>query len=460
MKTAAGVIGLALTSLMASLDTSIANVGLPTIARALGASFSQVQWIVLAYLLTLTALIVSAGRLGDLMGRRRMLLGGITIFMLGSVSAAFAPSLGVLIAARVVQGLGAASMMALSMAFVTEVVSKEKSARVMGLLSTVSAIGTALGPTLGGLMIANLGWRSIFMVSLPLGAAALFLILRLIPSDTSRESASGRFDAVGTVLLASALTMYALAMTLGRASFGILNLALLAGSVIAVIAFLAYEARSSNPLLKLQMFCNPERSASLISSTLVSTVMMSTLVVGPFYLSRALGLSPALTGLILSAGPVVVVLFGVPAGRLAELFGSRVVSKVGLGLMALGTLSMSLTSREFGIAGFLLPVIVLTAGYALFQTSNNALVMADVSADERGVVSGILSLSRNLGLVTGASAMGAVFSLASGAADVAQADPTAVHRGLQITFAVAAGLILFALKPRIGTLQRRLCRSM
>jgi len=444
---------------MASLDTSIANIGLPTIARAHGANFSQVQWVVLAYLLTLTALLVSAGRLGDMMGRRRLLLGGISVFMLASLGASFAPSLGLLIAARIFQGLGAASMMALSFAFVPEIVSKEKSARVMGLLSTVSAIGTAVGPSLGGLMIANLGWRSIFMVSLPLGVAALAFVLRFLPSDRPHESASRSFDAIGTILLGSALTMYALAMTLGRATFGILNLALLVGSIIAVVAFTVYEAHTSSPLLKIQMFCNPDRTAGLVSSTLVSTVMMATLVVGPFYLSLALGLSAALTGLVLSVGPFVVVLVGVPAGGLAERFGFRHVARAGLGLMALGTICLSLTSRHLGVAGFLLPVILLTTGYALFQTSNNALIMTNVSADERGVVSGVLGLSRNLGLVTGASAMGAVFSLASGAADVALADPAAVQRGLQITFAVAAGLILFALNPRTGTLQRRLCRS-
>ena len=150
---------LSLATLLAALGTSIANVALPTLAVAFGAAFQDVQWIVLAYLLALTALVVAAGRLGDVTGRRRLMLAGLALFTAASVLGAAASTLGLVIAARVVQGVGAAAMMALTLAFVGEVVPKERTGSAMGLLGTMSAIGTALGPSLGGILIAGLGWR-------------------------------------------------------------------------------------------------------------------------------------------------------------------------------------------------------------------------------------------------------------------------------------------------------------
>ena len=158
--------------LLAALGTSMANVGLPTLAQALHASFQQVQWVTLAYLLTLTALSVSAGRLGDLLGRRTLLLGGIAVFTLASALCAVAPSLGWLIAARALQGLGAASMMALTLASVGELAGASETGRAMGLLGSLSAVGSALGPLLGGSLIAGFGWPAMFWLTVPLGALA------------------------------------------------------------------------------------------------------------------------------------------------------------------------------------------------------------------------------------------------------------------------------------------------
>ena len=158
---------LSLTMLLSSLGTSIANVGLPTLTKAFNASFQEVQWVVIAYLLAITTLIVSVGRLGDLMGRRRLMLAGLFLFTFASTVCAIAPTLSTLIGSRALQGLGAAIMMSLTMAFVGDAVPKEKTGSAMGLLGTMSAIGTALGPSLGGLLIAGLGWRSIFFINMP-----------------------------------------------------------------------------------------------------------------------------------------------------------------------------------------------------------------------------------------------------------------------------------------------------
>src|SRR6476661_9933789 len=205
-KTRGALAALSVSMLMPSLDTSIANTALPALATALNASFQQVQCIVLAYLLAITTLIVSAGRLGDLTGRRRLLLAGISLFTLASVLCGVAPTLWLLIAARAVQGLGAAIMMALTMAFVGETVPKAKTGNAMGLLGTMSAIGTALGPSLGGVLIAGLGWRAIFLVNVPLGVLTFFLAQRSLPVARRRPKTDrASFDTMGTLLLALTL---------------------------------------------------------------------------------------------------------------------------------------------------------------------------------------------------------------------------------------------------------------
>jgi EmrB/QacA subfamily drug resistance transporter len=450
---------LSLSMLLSSLGTSIANVGLPTLAQVFNASFQQVQWIVLAYLLAITTLIVTVGRLGDLVGRRRLLLAGIFLFTVASGLCGVAPMLWLLIAARAAQGLGAAVMMALTMAFVSEIVPKEKTGSAMGLLATMSAIGTALGPSLGGVLIAGLGWRTIFLVNLPLGILTLFLAHRYLPVDR-RNAKAGRtgFDHLGTLLLALTLAAYALAMTIhphdGRGSFGSLNMALLLAAALGVGLFVRAEAKAASPLIRLAMFSDPGLSASLAMSALVSTVMMATLVVGPFYLSRALGLDAAMVGLVLSGGPLAAALTGVPAGRMADRFGAQRMTLVGLIGMVLGSFVLSMLPATLGIPGYIAPMVVITVGYALFMTANNTAVMTDVREDRLGVISGLLSLSRNLGLITGASVMGAVFAYASAAADIMATRPEAVATGMRITFAVAAMLIVVALAIAVGSYRR------
>lgn len=446
---------LALSVLLSSLGTSIANVALPNLAEAFNASFQAVQWIVIAYLLAITTLIVSAGRLGDIIGRKRLLLIGISLFTLASLLCGMAPTLCLLIAARALQGLGAAIMMALTMAFVGETISKEKTGSAIGLLGTMSAIGTALGPSLGGVLIAGLGWRAIFLINLPLGALALFLAHRYLPADQRKpKTERASFDTIGTLLLALTLAAYALAMTTGRGSFGLLNMALLLVAFFGAGLFVFAEARTPSPLIRMAMFRKLELSASLATSVLVSTVMMATLVVGPFYLSRSLGLDAAMVGLVLSVGPGVAALTAMPAGRLADRLGTQCVTTVGLIGMAIGTFTLSLLPTTFGIPGYIASIVVITASYAFFQTANNTAVMAGVSSNQRGAISGMLNLSRNLGLITGASVMGAVFAFGSASNDITKAHPEAIATGMRIAFAVAGALIVVALIIATGAYRR------
>ena len=404
---------LAVPTLLASLGTSIANVGLPTLGQAFHASFQQVQWIVLAYLLAVTTLVVSVGRLGDLFGRRRLLLAGIALFTAASVLCGASGALWLLVAARAVQGVGAAIMMATSMALVAACVPRSRTGGAMGLLASMSAVGTALGPALGGVLIASLGWQAIFFVKVPLGVAALLLAMRCLPRDMAPARAERhRFDHAGMLLLALTLAAYALAVTTGSGSFGAANAALLAAAALGLALFILVERRAAAPLVRMTLLREPQLPAGLAASSLVVTVMMATLVVGPFYLAGTLALDAAGVGLAMSAGPLVAALGGVPAGRMADRFGAGRIVSAGLLLMAAGCIAFALSSARLGVAAYVASMMIVTAGYALFQAANNTALMMNVQPDQRGLVSGLLNLSRNLGLITGASSMGAVFAAA------------------------------------------------
>jgi MFS family permease len=314
----------------------------------------------------------------------------------------------------------------------------------MGLLGAMSAIGTTLGPSLGGLLIAGFGWRAIFLVNVPLGVAAFALAWLALPArGKTAEADRGGFDAVGTALLALTLTAYALAMTLGRGNFGTLNIGLLIAAGIGVVLFGVAQTRAKNPLIRLARLYDIRLSASLAMNLVVATVMMATLVVAPFYLASGLGLDAAMVGVVLSTGPLVSALSALIAGGLTDRFGAHRMMVAGLFSLAIGTLLLSLAMTAFGIASYVVPIAVTCFGYALFQTSNNAAVMSGVAAGERGVVSGLLSLSRNLGLITGASLMGAIFAVAS-AGESPLTSAAAAH-GMQVTFQTATALAVAAL---------------
>lgn len=436
---------LALTTLFAQLGATIANVGLPTLMTAFGVGLGAVQWVVLSYLLAVTALVVGVGRLGDLIGKKRLFLVGIAGFTIASAACAAAPGLGVLIAARAVQGAGGAVLMAFSFAFVGEAVPKARAGHAMGLLGTVSSLGTMLAPSLGGLLITALGWRWIFLINLPLGLVALWLAHRHLPDDRPRGEGRVRFDGAGTAALVIMLLGYALAMTqVQRSGFGDpLAIALLAGTAIALAAFLAIEARVESPLVRLALFRDPLLSASLAAGLLVAAIMMSTMIVGPFFLTRALGLSTGSVGLILSIGPLIAALAGLPSGWIVDRVGARRTMVGGLVCLMLGLGAMSRVTIADGAIGYVLAITAISVGYACFQTPNNTAVMAEAPADRRGLVSSLLTLSRNLGFITGASVMGVIFALAAG--PLAGATPMAVAEGLRVSFEVATGLALTAL---------------
>lgn len=440
------LICLALSMLLSSLGTSIANVGLPTLTLAFDASFQAIQWVVLAYLLAITTLIVSAGRLGDMIGRRRLLLWGLALFTVATALCAVATSLWWLIGARAIQGAGAAVMMSLTMAFIGDIVPKEQTGRAMGLLATMSAVGTALGPSLGGMLIAGPGWRAMFYVSVPLGVLTFLLARKTLPDDghEGTKQAAG-FDFYGTLVLVLSMTAYALSMTLGHGQYGVLNGVLLLIAATGIVFFVYVERRVATPLVRFHLFRDPVISTGVVTTALVSTIMMTTLVVGPFYLSRVFGLSAVSVGLVLAVGPLVAALSGVPAGRLVDRFEAKRMTVVSLLMIVIAAFLLAVLSGVLTTSGYILIVGMMTAGYALFQTANNTGVMASVARDQRGVVSGVLNLSRNLGLITGAAVMGAVFAFATAANDINTTAPDVVARAMGVTFAIAGVLVVVAL---------------
>ena len=430
---------LSLAMLLPSLGTSIANVALPTLATSFHEPMAHVQWVVISYLLAVTTLIVGAGRLGDMLGRRRVLLFGIGVFAVASAFGALAQNLWLLVALRSMQGLGAAIMMALTVASVSDMVPKDKTGRAMGLLGTVSAVGTALGPSLGGVMISAFGWPAVFGFMAVAGAAAFAFCRRVFPIDVVKLNNSFSFDLPGMLLLALSLGAYALATTLGAGAFGVINGVLATFAAIGLALFIAVERRAKAPLLNLALLQNRSLATGLASMILISTIMMATLVVGPFYLSGVLKLGPVQTGLAMSVGPIVSALTGVPAGRLVDRYGEAAITYFGLSGVIAGSILMMLLPGFSGVAGYISSLAVITCGYAMFQAANNTSVMNTAQSELRGVTSALLGLSRNLGLITGASAMGSVFAFGSGGMSLLGLG-TGGQAGLQATFAVAAML--------------------
>lgn len=382
---------LALSMFLSSLGVSIANAALPALAKVFDATFSETRWVILGYLLSLTIWIVGVGRWGDLWGRRRVLLIGIWIYTVASILCGLSPTLEFLIVARALQGLGGAILVTLTVALVSESVPKERTGRAMGLLGTMSAVGTALGPSLSGVLLDIFSWRAIFLVAAPLGLLNFILAFRYVPSSKNG---------------------------------------------------------SSKQILQWKNLRDLSFAASLVMNTLVSTVMMSTLVIGPFYLSRALGFDQVWVGIVMSVGPCVSILSGVLAGRLVDRIGARLGTTLGLAEMVVGIAALTILPFFFGLPGYLISVLILSPGYQLFLAANNTSVMSQVASDQKGVVSGLLSLSRNLGLITGASVIGAVFSRALGEASnamLATVDPQAVAEATMRTFAVVVVVAIVAL---------------
>ncbi len=430
--------------LVGSLGISLATVALPALARAFSAPLPSVQWVIIAYLVVVTASIVALGRLGDLIGQTRMLILGLSVFAIASLACAFAPTLPGLIAARIVQGFGGAVLMALPVSIIRTVVARDRMGSAMGLLGTMSAVGTALGPSLGGITIDLYGWSAGFVA---VGVLAFMLLAMAVPtfSRASRlePTVSGAIDWLGSLLLAFALSAYALSMT---SAVGVLDARLLLPLTAVLSALFVWrQMMAARPLVPIALLRNFRIGLSLAMNFLVTTVMMSTLVVGPYMLSLGLGLDESAIGLVMAVGPLTSALSGLPAGRLTDRYGAARMLPVGLAQIAVGLVALAILPQWFGLWGYGLALVLLTPGFQIFLAANNTVTMQTVAEDQRGVLSGLLGLSRNLGFVTGASAVSSLFAFTLGEVELAKADPSLIAHAFTVTFLIATLLPVTAL---------------
>jgi EmrB/QacA subfamily drug resistance transporter len=443
--------GICLGVLMATIDFSIVNVSLPTLVAELETDFATIQWVVLAYVLIITSLMLGAARLGDMYGEKRLYTAGMLVFVGGSLLCGLAPGAGWLIGFRALQGLGAAFMQALGVAIITQIFPPTQRGRALGVLSAVVSVGLSLGPALGGVLIGFFGWRSVFLVNVPLGFLALAVVIRYVPPPEPKPEGQ-RFDPAGALVLCATLVCYALGMTLGqRWGFGHAGVqALLAAAAAGLGLFAAVERRAADPMVALGTFANPLLSLNLLMGFLVFACLGLQLVL-PFHLELVAGLSVTQVGLMMMVVPLTMGLVAPWAGWLSDRWGPRGISLAGLLILAGGVWSMTSLSAETGMAGFVLRLAPIGMGVGFFQSPNANAVMGQAPPHRRGLTSGLFALSRTLGNTSGVPLGGALFSAQVAAVAglaaigrVTEAPPAALVAGVRAAFGVGFWLVVLA----------------
>jgi EmrB/QacA subfamily drug resistance transporter len=451
------MLGVGLGVLMFTLDTSIVNIALPTLVQVLQTDFATIQWVVLSYLLVLTATVLGAARLGDIMGKKRLYLGGLALFTLSSFLCGLSANVGWLIAFRTLQGMGAVMISALGAAIVTEVFPHSERGRALGIIGATVSLGIALGPSVGGLLIGLSGWRSIFLVNVPIGIFALLVVARNVPDRRIAAASSPRqsFDWLGAGVMTLTLICFSLGMTNGQyQGFGSARtLTLLAIALAGFISFVAVEMRLKQPMLDLRLFRNLYFSLSLLTGVLVFWVIAGLLLLAPFFLELVLRLSTQQAGLLMAVSPILSGIVAPFSGTLSDRFGSRRITLVGLLIMTIACLLLGTLSEGMSDLDYILRVAPLGVGLGMFQSPNNSAILGEVPPERLGIASGLLSLSRTLGQTIGLPVMGAIFSVLTlsraaasqaAATDITGAPPEAIVVGVQGTFHVAALLMLLA----------------
>jgi EmrB/QacA subfamily drug resistance transporter len=438
---------------MGQLDASIVTLALPRLGRDLHAGVGAVEWVALAYLLVLVATLATVGRIADAVGRKLLYVYGFGVFTAASVLCGLAPTLPVLIAARVLQAVGAAMLQANSVALITEAVPRPLLGRAIGVQGTAQALGLALGPAIGGLLLTLGGWRLIFLVNLPAGAIGLTLGWLLLPRSRSRRPIDGA-DRLGALLLAIAAAgpLVYLSQATSRGYDDVALLLALGAGVLAAIGFVLPERVTAAPLIDLSILRRPAISTGLSSGLTSYLVLFGTLYVVPYYLS-AKDVHPALIGLQLAVLPVTLGIAAPIAGRQLSRVGDRPLTAGGLSLAAAGMLEIAVWH---GTTGLFAGLAITGLGLGAFTPANNATIMSASPAGHTGVVSGMLNMTRGIGTALGVAIAGALYTAAAGAsgANAGHAGVSAAESGLTVALAVlgllalATGLaLLFSARP-------------
>jgi EmrB/QacA subfamily drug resistance transporter len=420
---------------MGQLDASIVTVALPTIARNFHAELGGVEWVVLAYVVVLVGAVAAVGRVADSAGRKLFYAYGFAVFAAASAGCAAAPSLGVLVICRVIQGVGAVMLQANSVALIRDVAPKGRLGMAVGLQGAAQAVGLAAGPSVGGVLIAAGGWPLIFLINVPVGAAGIVLAWLLLPRSRNRVPAAS-VDVVGTLTLAGAAACLLAALSLAvqkGASAAALGGTSAAAALLGAAALLRQRrwpgAVVDSALLRRRAFTLGSGSALLAYA-----VLFGTLLVVPFFLEGGLGIDPRGAGLRLTALPVALAAMAPVGGRLADRLGPRLPTVAGMALTALG---IALLAAGGGQALLLLALGVAGIGLGLYIPANNAAVVAAAPAGHAGSASGLLNMTRGLGTALGVAVASLVYGLVVGTAAGSPVGPAQASAGLR-----AAGVVL------------------
>lgn len=452
---------------LATIDGSIVNIALPTLVRNLNTDFATVQWVVLAYLLTVTTLMLSVGRLADMIGKKSIYTVGFIVFTLGSVFCGLAPSIYWLIAFRVLQALGAAMIMALGMGIITEAFPPNERGKALGISGSIVSVGIVIGPTLGGFLIDALTWRWIFFVNLPVGIVGTLMVIRFVPAII--PVGKQRFDYWGALSLFLSLLSLLSALTLGQ-QLGFTDLWTLLLFVIGVfllLVFIAIELRTKQPMIDLRLFKNRLFSISLITGFLTFVAIAGTIILIPFYLEEVLGYDTRQVGLLLAVVPISLGITSPLSGTLSDRYGTRPITVIGLVILLIGYYALSSLDTHTSVISYLIRFLPIGIGMGIFQSPNNSAIMGTAPSERLGIVSGMLAITRSLGQAAGIAILGAIWAAGvfrfagdnfSGGATYAPA--TAQVTALSNTFTVVIFIISVALLLGIwGLIQERHSKS-
>ncbi len=388
---------------MSSIDSSIVNVALPEMAKKLSVSTAAIGWIVTSYLIAIVSMILIFGRLGDIKGTSRVFIFGTFVFTLGSFMCAISNSLFFLIVSRAVQGLGASATMAIGHGIITQVFPSGERGRAYGLNATFVALGSMLGPPLGGFIIDILSWRYIFLINLPIGILAFIIQIKFMPKPTGKTE--GNIDWVGAVLFALSSILIFGSLILGE-NIGYHNpmiISALAVGLICFILFINIEKKLKEPLLQLNIFKNKLFSLNIFCAFLSFIGISCSMFIQPFYLQSVMNLSPTHAGMIIMTFPIILSIAAPFSGYLSDKIGSEVLTFFGLIFTSLSFYLMTTLNEYTHLPTLIVFTAILAAGNGLFQSPNNALVMSNVSSKILGVAGSVNSLVRNLGMILGVS---------------------------------------------------------
>ena len=433
---------------MSALDGSIVNVALPKMAKALNVTTSSIQLVATSYLIVIAGTVLIFGRLGDMLGKSKMFKFGLGLFTFGSLLCGITSSFPILIIARIVQAIGAAGTMANNQGIITETFPPNERGKALGLLGTSVALGSLVGPGLGGLIVGASSWEFIFLINVPIGLVALFYALKLLPKG--QKTVEGKMDAIGATLFMLTIVplFVALSEGLNRGFTDPIILLGFAASIISFIAFILVEKKRENPLLQLQIFSNKLFSLSIFCGFITFVAIFCNNIILPFYLQDVMNYTPQHTGLILMVYPLILAVVAPISGDLSDKIGSEVLTFIGLVLISLGLILMSILNVDSTVLTMIIFIAIMSIGMGLFQSPNNSLIMSTVPRDKLGIAGSVNALVRNLGMVCGiALATTLLYSMMSSkigyrVTDFVAGRNDAFIYGMRIVY-IAAGIISF-----------------